>query len=145
MILQRFVGTWRVTETLHPSPWTPEGGSGEGTLVARLMLGGLALQMEYRRGDYEGIGVMRAEGDAISLWWFDTLAPPGPARGGVRGEGLVLERKSPVGRARYTYAFVRDGEFTFRIEHSRDGREWRSYLDARYVRDDRPPAPPRSK
>jgi hypothetical protein len=39
-----------------------------------------------------------------------------------------------LGYARYTYAFVRDGEFTFRIEHSRDGREWHAYLDARYLR-----------
>jgi hypothetical protein len=140
-MLERFVGTWRATETLHPSPWNREGGPAEATLVARLALGGKAVLQEYRRGDYEGIGVVRMDGGEVSLWWFDNLGPPGPAKGGVRGEGLVLEGASPVGRARYTYAFVRDGEFTFRIEHSRDGKEWRAYLDARYVRV-APGAPP---
>jgi len=145
-MLERFVGTWHAKETLHPSPWTPEGGPAEATLVARTALGGRALLQEYRRegrAAYEGLGVMLLdprEGQYL-LWWFDTLGPPGPAKGGVRGEGLVLERESPVGRARYTYAFVRDGEFTLVIEHSRDGREWRTFLDARYVRS-APGAPP---
>lgn len=140
-MLGRFVGTWRASETLHPSPWNPEERAAEATLVARLALGGSALLMEYRRGDYEGIGVMRGGGAEVSLWWFDTLGPPGPAKGGVRGEGIVLEGESPLGRARYTYAFVRDGEFTFRVEHSKDGKDWRCYVEARYVRLS-PGAPP---
>jgi hypothetical protein len=133
-MLERFVGTWRAAEVLHRSPWNPVAGPAEATLVARLALGGSALVQEYRRGSYEGIGVMRADALEISLWWFDTLGPPAPATGGVRGEGIVLEGNSPVGRARYTYAFVREGEYTFKVEHSRDGREWRAYLEARYVR-----------
>jgi hypothetical protein len=72
--------------------------------------------------------------EGYELWWFDTLEPPGPARGGGTGDRLVLEREGAVGRARYTYAFGRDGEFTFRIERSTDGKDWRSFLDARYVR-----------
>lgn len=136
-MLERFVGTWHATETLHPSPWNPEGGPAEATLVARLALGGRAVVKEYHRDGpvaYEGIGMMLRDGHDFRLWWFDALEPPGPAKGGVRGEGIVLERDGPVGRARYTYAFVRDGEFTFRIERSRDGKEWRPFLDARYVR-----------
>jgi hypothetical protein len=133
-MLERFVGTWHATETLHLSPWNPERRETEGTLVARLLAG--ALLMEFRREGYEGLGVLRRDPDAFSLWWFDALGPPGPARGGVRGEGtLVLERESPMGRARYTYAFAREGVFTLQIEHSRDGREWQAFLDARYVRE----------
>jgi hypothetical protein len=135
-------GTWHATETLHPSPWDPEGGPAEATLEARLALGGRALLQEYeqrRKGrvSYEGHGVLAWEPREARylLWWFDALGPPAtPARGRFDGDRLVLETGSPVGRARYTYTFVRDGEFTFRIEHSRDGREWRSFVDARYVR-----------
>jgi hypothetical protein len=129
--LERIRGVWRSTETLHPSPWNPKGRKAEGALVARLAIGGSALVMEYRRDGYEGLGVMLG---GYELWWFDTLEPPGPARGRGVGDRLVLEREGPVGRARYTYAFERDGEFTFRIERSTDGKEWRSFLDARYVR-----------
>ncbi len=140
-MLERFVGTWRASETLHPSPWNPAPRSKEATLLARLAFGGTTLFQEYRRDDYEGMGVMTAFGDAITLWWFDALGPPEPAKGGVRGEGIVLEGTSPLGRARYTYAFVRDGEFTFRTEYSKDGKDWRCYLDARYARLS-PGAPP---
>jgi hypothetical protein len=150
-LLERLAGTWRATETLHPSPWNPTGGAAEATLVARLALGGNALVQEYRRGAYEGLGVMLLGRGGCELWWFDSLEPPGPAKGGLKeggaGDRLVLEREGPVGRARYTWIFVRDGEFTFRIERSHDGKEWRSFLDARYARVAapeplRPPTPP---
>jgi hypothetical protein len=143
--LERLTGTWHATETLHPSPWEPVGGPAEATLVARLALGGKALVQEYRRegrAAYEGLGLMLADAQQVELWWFDALEPPGPAKGGVQGDRLVLERTSPMGRARYTYVLAREGEFTFRIEHSRDGKEWRSFLDARYVRRVPPPAAP---
>ena len=52
-----------------------------------------------------------------------------------------LEREGPVGRARYSYAFSGDGEFTFRIERALDGGGWRAFLDARYVRAPRAPLP----
>lgn len=134
-MLDRFVGTWHATETLHASPWNREAHETEARLVARLAAS--VLLMEFRRDGYEGLGVMTRDPreGSISLWWFDSLGPPGPATGGVRGEGaIVLERDSPVGRARYTYTFVRDGEFTLRIEHSPDGRAWQVYVDSRYVR-----------
>ncbi len=135
--LERLAGTWHATETLHPSPWDPTGGPFEATLVARLALGGKALVLDHRRegrAAYEGLGVMLRDAQQYQLWWFDALEPPGPAKGGVEGECLVLEREGPVGRARYTYVLVRDGEFTFRIERSRDGKKWRNFLDARYAR-----------
>ncbi len=150
-LLERLAGTWHATETLHPSPWNPAGGGqAEATLLARLSMGGKALVQEYRRGAYEGLGVMLRDGEQYALWWFDALEPPGPATGrgasedprsrGV-GDRLVLERAGPVGQARYTYVFPRDGEFTFRIERSRDGKTWQDFLDARYLRVDAPPAP----
>ncbi|MFI5402589.1 MAG: hypothetical protein ACHQ1G_06595 [Planctomycetota bacterium] len=144
--LERLVGTWRATETLHPSPWTPTGGTAEATLVARQALDGRALVQEYRREDYEALGVMLRDGEQYELFWFDKLEPPGPAKGrgdlgssddprsGGLGDRLVLEREGPLGRARYTYDLLRDGEFAFRIERSRDGKDWRRFLDARYVR-----------
>jgi hypothetical protein len=142
--LARFAGTWRVRETLHPSPWDPRGGTAEATLVARLILDGLALEEDYEqrregRVTYRGHGVLAWDPREARylLWWFDTLGQPprAPARGSFEGDRLVLEQESPVGRARYTYDFVRDGEFAFRIEHSRDGKDWRAFVEARYVRE----------
>jgi len=140
-VLERLAGTWRAAETHHPSPWSPTGGQAEGTLVARLAMGGKALVQEYRREGYEGLGVMLRDGERFELWWFDGLEPSGPSIGRGVGDRVVLEREAPPGRARYTYVFLRDGEFTFRIERSRDGKEWRPFLDARYVRLP-PPQPP---
>lgn len=137
--LERLLGTWRTTETLHRSPWNPLGGTAEGTLVARLAMGG-ALVMEYRREGYEGLGVMR---EGYELWWFDAFEPPGPARGRGLGDRLVLEREGPPLRARYTYAFEGRDAFTFRIERSKDGKTWQAFLDARYVRVSAPEAPSR--
>ena len=133
--LERLAGSWRAEETLHPSPWNPAGGRAEATLVARLAMGKKALVLEHRREDYDGLGVMLLKGEHYELWWFDALEPPGPATGRGLGDRLVLEREAPVvGRARYTYVFAGDREFTFRIERSKDGKEWRSFLDARYLR-----------
>lgn len=139
--LERLAGTWQAAETLHPSPWNETGGRAQATLAARLAMGGKALVQEYRRAAYEGLGLMLREGEQYELFWFDAIEPPGPAKGRGVGDRLVLERDGPVSRARYTYVFLRDGEFTFRIERSRDGREWRSFLDARYVRVAAPEAP----
>jgi hypothetical protein len=140
-LLERLAGTWRATETLHPSPWNPAPGPAEAMLVARLALGGKALVQDYRRKDYRGLGVLLRDAQQYDLWWFDAIEPPGPAKGRGLGDRLVLEREGPTGRARYTYVFVGDGEFTFRIERSRDGKEWQSFLDARYVRVAAPEAP----
>jgi hypothetical protein len=140
-------GTWNAEETLHPSPWQAVGGAAEATLTAQLALGGKALLQAYRREGrfaYEGVGVLLRDAASFELWWFDALEAPGPAKGGATGGRLVLERKSPMGKARYTYELVRDGEFTFRIEHSRNGRVWQPFLDARYLRRPPPPAPPPS-
>ena len=133
-LLDRLAGSWRATETLHPSPWNPAGGTAEATLDARPAMGGKALVLDYRRDGYEALGVMLLDGEHCQLWWFDALEPPGPAKGRGVGDRIVLEREAPPGRARYTYVLAGDGEFAFRIERSKDGKEWRSFLDARYAR-----------
>jgi hypothetical protein len=141
--LALLAGTWHARETLYPSPWDPRGGTAEATLVARVALDGLALVQDYEQARegriaYRGHGVLTWDPRASRylLWWFDTLGqpPPAPASGRLEGDRLVFEQESLVGRARYTYDFVRDGEFLFRIEHSRDGKEWRAFVEARYVR-----------
>jgi len=141
--LSFLAGTWSVTERLHPSPWDAEGGTAEATLAARVALDGFAVVQEYeqRRGgrvSYRGHGVLTwdAREGCYLMYWFDTLGQPpaAPARGRFDGGRLVFEQPSPVGHARYTYDPVRDGEFAFRVEHSHDGREWKPFVEARYVR-----------
>jgi len=136
-------GTWSVEETLHPSPWDPRGGTAEATLAARVALDGFAVLQEYEqrrqgRVSYRGHGVLAWEPRerCYLMYWFDTLGQPpaAPAKGRFEGERLVFEAPSPMGRARYTYEPKREGEFDFRIEHSRDGREWQPFVEARYVR-----------
>jgi len=61
--LEMLVGRWRGTETMHPSPWDPEGGTATGRNDIRLTLNGFALITEYEqeRGGvitFQGHGVM---------------------------------------------------------------------------------------
>ncbi len=37
-------------------------------------------------------------------------------------------------RGSYSYIFEGDGRYTFKMEHSQDGKEWCSFMDGRYTR-----------
>jgi hypothetical protein len=139
--LEQLAGTWIGTETMHPSPWDPKGGTATGRIEARMDLGGFFLIEDYvqERGGqvtYRGHGVFGhdAGSGAYTMHWFDCMGGSGePARGTWDGDTLTLQSQTPMGHGRYTYR-VAPGEIGFKLEQSRDGREWSTYFDATYRR-----------
>ena len=60
--LNALIGTWIGEETIHPSPWDPQGGQTEARIVNRSALGGFVVEQDYeQRRDgkisFEGRGI----------------------------------------------------------------------------------------
>ncbi|MDA0165865.1 DUF1579 domain-containing protein [Solirubrobacter ginsenosidimutans] len=101
-------GTWEGTEELAPSPWSA-GGTATATLTFGLAAGGFAVVQDYRSSaGLTGHGVFSVSGDEVLWHWFDSIGYPPeiPARGGFSGDVLVLERTSPRGTNRTTFALA---------------------------------------
>src|SRR4051794_23685021 len=103
-------GTWEGTEALTPSPWSP-GGTARARLTFGVAAGGFALVQGYRSDTgLTGHGVFSISGDDVLLHWFDSIGYPcdAPARGTFEGDTLVLERTTPRGTNRTTFALAGD-------------------------------------
>ena len=108
--LARFEGSWEGTEQLAPSPWSP-GGTAQAVLSFGVAAGGFAVVQDYRSSaGLTGHGVFSVSGDEVLWHWFDSIGYPVevPARGGFEGDLLVLERTSPRGTNRTTFALAAD-------------------------------------
>lgn len=141
--LGRFVGTWTIAETTHPSPWDPKGFASVGRSEYRLGCGGSFLICDYeqlRGGEvtFRGHGVYGwdAAKNKLTMHWFDStgIDPGAPALGEFDGDTLTFQRVTSAGHARYEYRFESPDRFAFRIEHSRDGGEWSMFLESVYTR-----------
>lgn len=141
--LEALVGTWTGDETIHPSQWDPNGGPARGTFENRLDLDGFFLINDYvetRDGkvSYRGHGVYGWDDkeSCYTMYWFDSMGGGGyaiPARGTWEGNILMFEHKTPLSYVRYIYE-IGDGVFDFRIDNSKDGSEWTTFMDGHYVR-----------
>jgi hypothetical protein len=141
--LRALVGSFRGTETMHPSPWDARGGTAQAFTEARFGLDGLFVISDYRqerdgRVTYRGHGVFGwdARASAYTMYWFDSVGsdPGGPARGAWEGDTLRFEMTSPMGRSRYEYRFTGDGGYAFSIAMSQDGKVWQSWIDSTWQR-----------
>ena len=104
--LAGLAGEWEGTEELAASPWSP-GGTGRAQMTLGVAAGGFALVQDYRSDTgLTGHGVFSVSGDEVLYHWFDSFGFPveAPARGGFEGDALVLERSSPRGTNRTTFA-----------------------------------------
>lgn len=136
------LGTWIGEERLAPMPWDPAGGSAVARVRNASALGGLAVVQEYgqtRAGEatLRGLGVFRWDAAAgeVVLAWFDSLSPePREFRGAFEGPRLALVSRAARGQARATYDFAAPNSYTYRLEVSPDGVEWRVYLQGAYRR-----------
>ena len=141
--LSRFVGTWSIAETMHPSPWDPDGGEREGRTTYRLGCDGFFLICDYEQL-HEGAVTFRGHGvygydpkaQKYTMRWFDSIGnDPGAATlGEWNDDVLVFEHATARGHARYTYTWESDDRFSFRLENSPDGESWKSFLDSVYTR-----------
>ena len=141
--LQSLAGSWSGEEKLYPSPWDPKGGAATGRIEARVALDGFFVVSDYveeRSGQvsYRGHGVFGwdpAE-KCYTMNWFDSMGSgsAAPARGQWEGDVLTFEHRTPMGHARYVYDFEGDRKYSFRIEQSRDGKDWSTFMEGTYTR-----------
>lgn len=141
--LQSLAGTWTGEETMHPSPWDPKGGTATGRIESRLDLDGFFLISDYvqecgGRPSYRGHGVLGYDTAerCYTMHWFDSMCATSapPARGRWEGNVLTLEHRTPMGHSRYVYTFEGEGRYAFRLENSQDGKQWATFMEARYRR-----------
>lgn len=142
--LQALAGAWKAEEQIFPSPWDPKGGPALGKITARTDLDGFFLISDYveeRNGriSYRGHGVYGwdEKNQTYTMYWFDSMGGGGysePTRGTWEGNTLTFQNQTPIGHTRYVYAFESEGRYTFRIENSGDGREWKTFMEGRFVR-----------
>ncbi len=141
--LDALVGTWNGEETMAPSPWDPNGGKATAVSKARRDLDGLFLVVDYQQHrdgkvTYRGHGVYGWDpaDSTYTMYWFDSMGsdPGGPARGKWEGDTLMFQMKSRMGHSRYIYRFKSPTEYDFRIEMSRDGESYQTWLESTYRR-----------
>jgi hypothetical protein len=144
--LHRLAGEWLGEEMVYPSGGDP-GGRASSHTIARVELDGFFVVTDYvveRVGaaPYRGHGIYGW--DAVSatytMHWFDSLGsfPTTVARGRWTEAGdLVFEQRTHQGYARYVYKFApstASDVYVFRIESSRDGRDYRPFMEGKYRR-----------
>src|SRR5947208_1920101 len=141
--LQSLAGTWVGEETMYPSPWDPKGGPALGRTESRLDLDGFYLLSDYTqerggRTSYKGHGVFGYDpgSGSYTMHWFDSMGFPCtvPAKGTWEGNRLLFQSASPMGQGRFTYEFEREGKYRFKLENSRDGKEWTTFMEGNYTR-----------
>ena len=141
--LYALAGSWTGEEKMFPSPWDPKGGMATGRSQTRVDLDGFFVVCDYvqeRDGKvtYRGHGVYGwdAKEECYTMHWFDSMGGNGtpPAKAKWEGNTLAFASQSMMGHSRYVYLFEGDGRYTFRIEHSRDGKDWSTFLMAHYTR-----------
>jgi hypothetical protein len=141
--LKSLVGQWSGEETMHPSPWDPKGGPARSKTLARMELDGSFVFADYEqeRGGtitYRGKGVYGYDTfqNKYTMHWFDTMScDPGPPALGVwEGDRLTFVHQHPMGFGRFTYVFQGTDAYSFKLENSRDGQNWSTFLEGTYQR-----------
>jgi hypothetical protein len=142
--LHRLAGEWHGEEMIYPNP-PDRGGRAKSRAVARVELDGFFVTSEYVE-EREGAPVYRGHGvygwDPVArvytMHWFDSMGsfPAGVARGTWKDDGseLSFEHRTTSGYARYAYRFTKEDVYLFQIANSRDGRDWRPFLEGKYKR-----------
>ena len=143
--LNYLVGEWKTRETHHPSPWLPNGGTGEGRCTTRWGVGNLCLLTDYRSKGPSGSAF---EGHAVDTWdpvkkvyqswWFDNMAPTGMRMAGrYEGDDLVshAEIETPKGtmRMRMISHPISASSYVAKMDMEIEGK-WVPTMEITYVR-----------
>ncbi len=141
--LEKLVGRWRGTETMHPSPWDPKGGLATGRNDCRMALDGFATVTDYEQErdgkvTFKGHGVMTYDTTKSHyvLHWFDCMgSPPEIFTGQFEGEVLTVSHGGPGMHARLVYDLSRPGVLRSKMEMSQDGAKWSTLFECDYHRE----------
>jgi len=146
--LHRLAGEWLGEEMVYASATDP-GGRASSHTIARVDLDGFFVVTDYveeREGavPYRGHGIYGwdAQSASYTMCWFDSMGsfPTTVARGQWKwtdaepGGELAFEQRTHQGYARYVYRFTGVEVYLFRIESSRDGRDYRPFMEGKYKR-----------
>ena len=142
------LGNWAGVEQQAASSWAP-ATTARAMIVFKLDVGDQVVLQDYRqvradRTEFCGHGVFMIDSDDLTapsshtpiLWWFfDSVGyPPQPARGGWRGDELIMRKTTPRGIAEHRFA-VADGQLTYRIRvQLHDDAELEDFLSGTYRR-----------
>ena len=141
--LEAMVGEWEGEETMHPSPWNPDGAKATSRTSARLDLGGFFIVTDYHQqragaAAYRGHGLFGwdSEQKRYTMHWFDSIGnvPGAPALGTWEGDTLCFQHEQRMGHVRYTHTFVDRDTYTFKLERSEDGQTWTPLTEGNYKR-----------
>jgi hypothetical protein len=140
--LHCLVGTWSGDEKMSPAPWDPTGGPATGKSVNRAILDGFAVVHDYvqfRNGQvsFKGHGVFtwNAQENVYYLHWFDSMATTvNTFRGQFAGDVLSVDSVDPNMKSRAVFDFGRPDSYTFRMDVSPDGAQWKTFMEGRYAR-----------
>ena len=140
--LAGFIGEWSGGETLHPSPWDPTGGTATATIVNRWIADGFAVAQDYeqRRGgkvNFRGHGVIWYDSNKHEyvMHWLDSMSGSNSEfRGNFDGDVLMLSAPMPGGggHGRTVWNLGTPGAFTFSMDMSPDGANWKSTMEGKY-------------
>jgi len=143
--LELIAGNWVGTDTMHPSPWAPEGSTAEGRSNIRMALGGYAAIGDYEQSregktTFTGHSVYGYDPkeDCYVLTWFDCMAGAAEIfRGNFEGDVLTMSSQTGDGRtSRFTADYSEPGVVLTKMEMSEDGENWKPLMDSEYRRQD---------
>jgi Protein of unknown function (DUF1579) len=139
--LAALVGEWAGEETLHPSPWDPDGGGAQAQVTNRWVADGFAVVQEYEqrrsgRVTFRGHGVFwfdPVRGEYVMHWWDSMGGTAGEYRGRFDGDVLMLSAPMPQGgHSRTSWRLTGPDAHTFLMEVSPDGQVWQPAMEGRY-------------
>jgi hypothetical protein len=142
--LHRLAGSWVGEEKIRESHFSP-AGTAIGRYTCRVDLDGFFVVQDYEQTrdgkiSYRGHGIFGwdAHKKTSTWYWVDSLGdvPHAPSRGHWKGDTVVFESEAvDRRRGRYTYAFLGDDAYDFKIENSHDnGKTWHTFMEASYRR-----------
>jgi len=141
--LAALAGRWTGDETMHPSPWDPQGGVAKATISNHVACDGFWVTGDYeqRRGDvvtFRGHSVFGydAPSGEVTLHWFDSMGMGTDVfRGKLEEKRMALTSQNAMGLHRMTYDLSEKGTLRSRMETSRDGKQWTPMFDGVYHRE----------
>jgi hypothetical protein len=161
--LRTLVGEWLGEEMVYPSG-SDRGGRASSHTIARPELDGFFVVADYveeREGavPYRGHCVYGwdPQSATYTMHWFDSMgsfpttvargkwtdrerapeavASAAPANRAQEHDGtLTFEQRTHHGYARFIYEFIGIDVYLFRIESSKDGRDYRPFMEGKYRR-----------
>jgi hypothetical protein len=147
--LSALVGDWAGAETLHPSPWDPDGGPAAARVANRWTADGFAVVQDYeqiRNGQvtFRGHGVFWYDpnrSEYVMHWWDSMGGTAGEFRGRLEGNRLVLASPMPQGgHSRTSWVLTSPDAHDFLMEVSPDGENWQPAMEGKYKKHvSRPP------